>query len=75
MQAEVPFTLLALIVFTTGAALLAAAIGFMVRRRRHSEFDALGDEVATLRDEIECLRGRIERIEKRDGPPSNAIKE
>ena len=75
MEAAVPFTMLALIVLITGAGLIAAAIGFMIRRRKHSEFDTLGDEVTALREEVERLRGRIERIEKRDRPPSDAIKE
>jgi hypothetical protein len=69
MDAAVPFTLLALLVFVAGTGLFAAAIGFMVGRRRNT------DELSALRDEVERLRRRIERIENRGGPPSDAIKE
>jgi hypothetical protein len=75
MEVAVPFTMLALIVFITGLGLLGAAFGFMVRRRQHSDNDAISDEVAALRGQVERLRVRIERIEKRDVAPSEAIKE
>jgi cell division protein FtsB len=75
MQAAIPFTIVAEIVFIVGAVLLVAAIRSALRRQRHAGLAALNDEVAALRDEVERLRGRIERMEKSDRPPIDAIKE
>jgi hypothetical protein len=75
MDAAVPFSMIALIVFIVGVVLVAAAIGSTMRRQRYARFDTLGDDITALRVEIDRLRERIDRLEERsDLPKSDAFK-
>jgi ubiquinone biosynthesis protein UbiJ len=74
MEAAVPIAMIALIAFVAGVVALAAVIGSKLYRRPYEAIDAMRDEVAALSTQVDRLRGQVERMEQRNGPPSDAIK-
>jgi hypothetical protein len=70
----IEMALLTLVALIVPAVLVAVLIGSKLRRRPYETIEALRDEVAALSGQVDRLRERVERIEQRNGPQSDAIK-